>query len=158
VAIPAALVIFNELKLKFSPKKWEALKQNIIRITQEGNTLSDTFWQGSQTACPFLGLDGQGLCSIYDMRPISCRAYHSSDQVICKKGFDLRQEVHIPCFPLYKASTDMYTAVLIRMMSQKGLFSYQVGFVRALQILFEDDTALDKWIGGADVFKMAELS
>lgn len=157
VSIPEVLVIFNELKVKCSHKEWDVLMQRIIRTAQKGDTLSDAWWQESRTACPFLAVDGQHRCSIYTLRPMSCRAYHSTDMTVCEKGFHLGREVQIPCFPLYRASIDMYTAVLIKGMAGKGLFSYQVGFIRALMILLEDDMAVDKWIAGEDVFKTAGL-
>lgn len=158
VSIPEALIIFNELKSQATPEGFAFLKQKVIQSEQKGNTLEEAFWLSTQTPCPFLDIKGKKTCLIYALRPFSCRAYHSTDLAACRTGFEMGHEQQIPCFPLYRAVTDMYTSVFIQVMAQKGLFSFQVGFVRALQILFEDDTAADHWIQGNDVFRSARLS
>lgn len=35
-------------------------------------------------ACPLLGRDGK--CTVYDIRPLTCRFYHSLDRVACHSG------------------------------------------------------------------------
>ena len=157
VSIPEAIVVFTELKSQTTPEGLIFLKERVTRTTAKGDTLSEAWWLQTRTPCPFLDSDEQKLCLIYAMRPFSCRAYHSTDQTFCRNGYEKGQEVQIPCFPFYRAFTDIYSTVFIRTLAQKGLFSFQVGFIRALQILFEDDMAIEKWIGGDNVFHSAKL-
>ncbi|MGR3179682.1 MAG: YkgJ family cysteine cluster protein [Candidatus Anammoxibacter sp.] len=165
VSIAEAIVIFDQIKQNATDKGLEFLKQKVIHTAQKGNTLEDAWWLISQTSCPFLDTQDQNLCMIYDLRPFSCRAYHSTDVSVCRSGFEQAQTAQIPCFPFYRAFTDMYSTVFIKVMAQRGLASYQVGLVAVLGILFESDDAgeegghlIEEWFSGKDVFKAARLS
>lgn len=155
VSIPELLVIFYGLKAQSTKEVLVSFKARVASILARGNTLSEAFWHESQTACPFL--DTEGCCLIYALRPFSCRAYHSTDVAICRQGYEEKKTIQVPCFPLYRACTDMYASVFIRVLADKGLFSYQVGFVKGLDILFHDASALDRWLNKEDVFLAAAI-
>ncbi|MEH0019534.1 MAG: YkgJ family cysteine cluster protein [Desulfobacter sp.] len=155
VSIPELLVIFYELEAQSTPEGLAYFKNKIADVLSRGNTLSEAFWHDTQTPCPFL--DDQGRCLIYPIRPFSCRAYHSTDAEVCRKGYEEMCEVQVPCFPLYRATTDMYTSVFIKVLSDRGFASYQVGFVKGLGMLFEERSLSDQWLGKRDVFAAAAL-
>jgi len=155
VSIPELLVIFYELQAQATPEGLDYFKDRIMETLARGNTLTERFWHESQTACPFL--NNEGHCLIYAVRPFSCRAYHSTDEAVCSQGYEEKREVQVPCFPLYRACTDMYSSVFIRVLADKGFASYQVGFVKGLALLFNDDRIPDQWLGKADVFSSAAL-
>jgi len=158
VSIPEVLVIYSELAGQTTPEGFTILKERVLGAVAKGNTLDEAFWLTTRTPCPFLGVDTNNLCLIYSLRPFSCRAYHSTDLDACKKGYDQGRETMIPCFPLYRATTDMYSSIFTQVMAEKGFPSYQVGFVKALEILIMDNTASDEWLNNkADVFKAAKL-
>ncbi len=158
VSIPEVLVIYNQLAAQTTPEGFDLLKERVLGVAAGGNTLDGDFWLANQTPCPFLDIDAKRLCLIYKLRPFSCRAYHSTDLGACEQGFELRREIQIPCFPLYRATTDMYARLFTGVLAEKGFFSYQVGFVKALEILFKDGAASDQWlINREDVFKTAKL-
>ncbi len=184
VSIPEAIVIFEQIKANATEEGFEFLKQRVMGTAQKGDTLKEQWWLKSNTPCPFLDTQGQSLCLIYDLRPFSCRAYHSTDMDACLNGFEKKETVQIPCFTLYRAFTDMYSSIFIKSMMEIGLFSYQVGFVSALNILFEaqgpettiknsernrstpdslvskplaPNPLIEDWFKGNDVFKRAKL-
>ncbi len=155
VSIPELLVIFYELQARSTEEGLAYFKARVADTLARGNTLKEEFWHGSQTPCPFL--DEGGRCLIYAIRPFSCRAYHSTDDTVCRQGFEEKREVQVPCFPLYRACTDMYSSVFIKVLADKGFASRQVGFVKGLDILCRDDTAMDRWLNKEDVFSGAAL-
>ncbi|MCP3942323.1 MAG: YkgJ family cysteine cluster protein [Desulfobacteraceae bacterium] len=157
ISIPEALVIYNELAAQTTPEGFEALKDRVLGVAAGGDSLDEAFWLKTQTPCPFLDIDHNRLCLIYNLRPFSCRAYHSTDIDSCRKGFEQGCSTLIPCFPLYRATTDMYASIFTRVLAEKGFFSYQVGFIKALEILFTNGTASDQWLNREDVFKPAKL-
>jgi Fe-S-cluster containining protein len=158
VSIPEVLVIYGELSGQTTPEGFALLKERVLGVVAKGNTLDNAFWLTTQNPCPFLDVDTNRLCLIYSLRPFSCRAYHSTDLEACQKGFNLGRETMIPCFPLYRATTDMYSSIFTRVLAEKGFPSYQVGFVKALEILFNDKSASDEWLNNKqDVFKGAKL-
>ncbi|WDP84812.1 MAG: YkgJ family cysteine cluster protein [Desulfobacter sp.] len=127
----------------------------IFEISSQGNLLEEDFWRSTQQACPFL--NDQGCCIIYGFRPFSCRAYHSTDRKICQRGYEEKKEVQVPCFPLYRATTDMYSSVFIKVLGDKGFASFQVSLVKGLDILFKDEGASARWLGKKNVFLDAKI-
>lgn len=152
-SIPEVLVLFNGLTSHATPGGLAYFREKIIQAPGKGD--SDARWRAEKIACPFL--DDQNLCLIYDLRPFSCRAYHSLDAAVCREGFETGKKMSIPCFPLYRSCTDMYTTVFTRGMARKGLASYPVGFVKALELLFRDETRIARWFKGEDVFGPARI-
>ncbi|WDP90981.1 MAG: YkgJ family cysteine cluster protein [Desulfobacter sp.] len=155
LSIPELLVIFYELQGQATPEGLVYFRSRIQEILSKGDTLTETFWHESRTPCPFL--DDRRRCLIYAIRPFSCRAYHSTDEAVCRQGFEQGREVRVPCFPLYRACTDMYSSVFIKVLADKGFPSFQVGLVKGLDILFSDDTAARRWLAKEDVFSGAGL-
>ncbi len=158
VSIPEALVIFHEIRAQATAEGLAFLKQRILKTSDRGDILDENFWRRSRCPCPFLDMDGTYHCLIYGLRPFSCRAFHSLDDTACRRGYDLGMQIQVPCFPVYRASVDLYSSVLIQVAAQKGLASFQVGFIRALEILFTDDTAPDRWLKGENVFLSAKIA
>ena len=155
VSIPELLVIFYELRAQTTPEGLAYFRDRIAGTEAKGNTLTEAFWHTAQAPCPFL--NRQGRCLIYAIRPFSCRAYHSTDVAVCKQGYEEKCEVRVPCFPLYRATTDMYSSVFIKVLAEKGFPSYQVGFVKGLDLLFKDDSLSGRWLEKKDVFGRAKL-
>ncbi len=155
VSIPELLVVFYELQAQTTPEGLAYFRKQIAETVAKGNTLTEDFWHAAQAPCPFL--NHQGQCLIYAIRPFSCRAYHSTGMAVCKTGYEDRCEVKVPCFPLYWATTDMYSSVFIKVLSQMGFASYQIGFVKGLDLLFKDRALSDQWLEKKDVFGQASL-
>ncbi len=158
VSIPETLVIFHEIRAQATPEGLAFLKHRILKTSGRGDILDENFWRRSRCHCPFLDVDGAYQCLIYGLRPFSCRAFHSLDEAVCRKGYDQGMEIQVPCFPLYRAGVDLYSSVLIQVAAQRGLASFQVGFIRALEILFTDDTASEHWLQGENVFLPAKIA
>lgn len=146
VSVPEAIVIFNQIKINMTDDCFTFFRSKIEQAFEK-------------SACPFLAPDGH-VCLIYDLRPFSCRAFHSTDISICKAGFEKKSPVEIPCFPLYRAFIDVHSTIFIEEMKRRNLFSYQVGFISALHLLFQNAAPFDfigQWFDGKDVFKPAKL-
>jgi len=157
VSIPEVLVIFNALASQTTPEGFEFLKHQVQTTAQKGNTLEDAFWLETRTPCPFLDIQGSRTCLIYALRPFSCRAYNSTDLSACQKSFEQGTPTLIPCFSLYRASTDMYATIFTRVLAEKGFSAFQVGFVKALDILMHHPNASEQWLNREDVFARAKL-
>lgn len=83
----------------------------IDRLDQE-NRLSEVVAKaekltirGNGGACPLLGTDGR--CTVYDIRPLACAAYHSPDYKACRGG----AEAIIPRIDQLWAATSIITGM-----------------------------------------------
>ncbi|MCP4021365.1 MAG: YkgJ family cysteine cluster protein [Desulfobacteraceae bacterium] len=157
LSIPEALIIHNELMTKAPQDFVQEIQKRINTIAKTGDTVDDTFWHTTRTSCPFLEKSAGSICGVYNIRPLSCRAYHATSVENCKEGYDKGLETKIPCFPLFRSMIDMYSNAFIAAMKEKKLVSFQVEFTSALHILFSDNTAANRWLKGEDVFKTARI-
>lgn len=95
--------------------------------------------------CALFGTDGR--CSIYDSRPMSCRAYHSTSRQMCKGRLDGSQpnigEYTTLSFPSDSANLYSFWTVL-------GVRNAQYGFEMNsfLKRILKFDGRLDQWANG----------
>jgi hypothetical protein len=80
VTPPEALVIFDHLTSQLEEGALEAVKQRIAEARERTRGLSSTERFSPAYPCPFLE---QGCCSIYEVRPLSCRGMNSLDADDC---------------------------------------------------------------------------
>lgn len=155
VSIPELLVIHEELLAQTTPEGLDYFRNTVFHTARICQNLDETSWYDVQPPCPFL--DDQNGCLIYPIRPFSCRAHHSTDAGVCRQGYEEKKKVMVPCFPLYRATTDMYSSVFIRVMKDRGFPSFQVGLVKGLARLFEEPGLGASWLNREDVFSGARL-
>lgn len=106
--------------------------------------------------CTFL--DAEGLCRIYDVRPLACRSVTSESSEPCRQWLEEGQ-------PLGKvADRRRYTAhmatlhALDRALSSRGLQGGFLDFHAALLIALEDETAVPRWYAGEHPFSSATIA
>lgn len=90
--------------------------------------------------CPLL--DDQDRCSIYDMRPLTCRAFTSADAGLCHAmvfGDNLQKTTRIDQDPGHYRLHIEATDALQSLATRRGLNDRQEGFVHALLDCLEND-------------------
>lgn len=108
--------------------------------------------------CAFLN---DGLCAIYDIRPLACRGANSVDADLCRHLVERgdgdatpdRNWVHAVPYQAMAAMQDGLRAGF----SAAGLSDDRLELTRAVSIAIEDPGAGDKWIAGEPVFVAARL-
>ena len=105
--------------------------------------------------CAFL--NEEGLCRIYDVRPLACRSVTSESSEPCREWLEEGQ-------PLGKvADRRRYTAhmatlhALDRGLSSRALHGGFLDFHAALLVALKDDTAVPRWYAGEHVFSSATI-
>ncbi|HEY6641953.1 YkgJ family cysteine cluster protein [Povalibacter sp.] len=76
----------------FSPQQRAALQQEVFANSAEVAKLSEIERMQRTVKCPFL--DG-GRCTIYAVRPQTCRNYHATDSAGCRQSFEQPQNMDI---------------------------------------------------------------
>jgi Fe-S-cluster containining protein len=105
--------------------------------------------------CPLLR---KGLCSIHEYRPLKCRALLSFDYKPCeatlKAGtLEEQSKIQIPRFGLPNIIEPAITEGIRLACSDEGLQSCTVELTAALNLIFSDATAVDRWLAGEAVFQ-----
>lgn len=133
----------------------EAEQQRLIdrvgQVYAQVNPMSGSQRSSTNVACPYLA---QGKCSIYPVRPLSCRGFNSGSKEACQTVYQqARTDLPIPAFLPMLASAQGLKEGLLSGLQQAGLKTPLVDLVRASQKLFGDlEGNLDRWLEGVDVF------
>ncbi|WP_461208420.1 YkgJ family cysteine cluster protein [Desulfocurvus sp. DL9XJH121] len=157
-SIPEVLVIAGQLRQAMAPRVLDGLRGGLVALAEGGDATSLEWWLETRTPCPFLLTSEGGVCAIYDIRPFTCRSQHSTDAAACRKGFEEGRAVDVPCYPLLRRGLDIFSSAFISVMRERGLPSYQVGFVAAMAVALSEEDAAGRWLAGEDVFRAAEVA
>jgi Fe-S-cluster containining protein len=82
-----AIVVALHIRATFTPADLDDLRLSLAGFVQSTRGLSAADRRSPAHACPLLK---NQLCSVYDVRPLSCRGVHSFDQEACAR------ELHDP--------------------------------------------------------------
>lgn len=152
-SIPEVLVIAHQLRTNLPPKALADVTAQVHDTNERGDTASLGWWLANAVPCPFLDSETGSLCSIYEIRPFTCRSHHSTDATVCRQGFEKRTALDVPGYPLLRTGIDVYTTALVAATARHGLASHPVAFVPALALALEDESAATRWCTGTNVFK-----
>lgn len=155
-SIPEVLVIADSLRHSWTDEQLTCLSARVQQLCQQGQPQDQHWWHASQTACPFLS-DTSGLCTIYPIRPFTCRSHHSLSREDCRCGYESRRADEIPCYPLLRRMIDLYSSAFILALRQHNLASYQVALVPALNLALNDPQIGQHWLAGDDPFRSAAI-
>ena len=106
-------------------------------------------------ACPLLVDD---RCSVYSIRPMSCRGWNSLDVQGCEAHYvDPTQLTRVPIYgPQHQISAYIQEGMTAGLMAA-GLPYHRVELVAALRIALETPDALARWLEGEAIFEAASV-
>ena len=152
-SVPEVLRIAEYVREHFSENEQDLLGKRIDANVAALNSLTPPERLNKMILCPLI-VDHK--CSIHPIRPVPCRAHHSTDVEVCKKGFQHPDKVQIPHF----LDVDTVIAPVINGLRRAVRNSklQDPGFIdltRGLQIALKDARAREKWLNGEDIFAPA---
>lgn len=83
---PELAVIAGHLRRELGDAGLAALRARLERRTLETDPMDDEARWAARLPCALL--DGAGRCTVYAVRPLRCRAFHSTDANACRAAFD----------------------------------------------------------------------
>ena len=85
--------IVDYVRTRFSAPRLQRLQEDVARnaATMRGQTSEEQV--AANLPCPLLD---NGQCSVYAVRPASCRKFHATDVAGCKQSFDEPDNLVIP--------------------------------------------------------------
>jgi Putative zinc- or iron-chelating domain len=99
--------------------------------------------------CPLLSDE---LCSVYEMRPVSCRFWASADVAACLRVFRQSSGETVPTPMSHLKGRGAYEIALSLALKHVGLPHYYYELNAALTRALEREDAESAWLGGEDVF------
>jgi Fe-S-cluster containining protein len=152
VTVPEVIAI--KAQLEASPQHLDVIKKRAAELAKDARIFSDTEKPRARIPCALLGEDGS--CSVYEVRPIPCRSWLSTDVESCKKHLDGEGE---PMFVLSAARSGRFVQLgLAKVMADIERFPYLVELTAGLDIALNVPNAIDRWLAGEPVFEPASAA
>ena len=112
----------------------------------------------AQVPCPLLDV-ATGKCGAYEVRPVSCRAYHSGDVTVCRKAFDAREaNPVVPINPVLFHVAHAYGFGMMTGCASDGLDVGPYDLAATLPAALEGTDLARRWLAKEKVFEHTALS
>lgn len=148
---PELIGVVAFVETKFTDEQRASLGERLKTRNAESRTMTELEKGLSSRPCPFLA---EGRCSIYPVRPFTCRSYHSADVEACRRKFE-GEEVKIPQIADFGAVTYPIMAGHTKALTDDGLHVEPLWFSEAMEIALYQPGAIAEWCSGSDPFAPA---
>ncbi len=152
--VPEVLAIADEIRRSWDSRKTSELKHRTSILRRKSRGQTDEQWGNDRHRCPMLA---DGRCSVYDKRPLDCRAHNSQDVGACERAWIDYLDWDVPVNFHMQASYKHLQAGLLEGLAKMGLPARLVELNAALNIALEDEQARNRWRSGEPIFEDAEL-
>ena len=150
-ATPAEVLrIADFLRQTRSPEELAALQQALAQLDAQTRGVSVQQRLGLKQLCPLL-VDGG--CSIYPVRPLTCRGYTSNSAAVCRRKVEEpEQPVKVEADPVRYIFCQGVLNGLDDGLADNGLEHGMVELIAALRIALDDPNSLKRWLKGERIF------
>jgi hypothetical protein len=162
VTPPEVFAIHAHLRATRTPVELDAVVRRIRDADDETRGMAPAQRLSPELPCPFLEA---ARCSIYEVRPLSCRGTNSLDAAVCERTLrdaDARAALlagreSIPCYQEPIRAFHAVTAGLQLALDQlHGLEAEPLELTAAMRIMVDDpDGVAARWLGGKEPFAAA---
>lgn len=135
---------------RFTPEQLDALKSR-AQVSAEG-ARGKTVLSYPVQPCAFL-VDGE--CSVYDARPLACRAEHALDVEPCRQAYETGEDVPGERDMGVSARASVMRAALEATLKTAGFASHSYELQQALSLALNKPGAIEQWTRGKDMFAAA---
>lgn len=157
ISPPEAFYIARHMETAFEPEARDALKDRVIASAGRTQGMDGAERYVRREPCPFLRPD-DWYCGLHTARPLVCRAMHSGSLAACTKAYETRDAtVPAPTMAVFFENTKAYMSAYISTLRPRGLAIYPVEMTTALSIIWAEDDAMGRWLGGEDLFAPARI-
>jgi Fe-S-cluster containining protein len=152
VTPPEVFWIAEQLARTASSAERARIAALALELSADPRIFSEYEKPAARLPCPLLS--DAGACSVYEARPLACRAWNALDAEACRRALDDDSEpptVHEPLARLYAATS----LGLLGALGDAGLDAPLLELTSALAIALSNPQALELWLAGEPVFAPA---
>lgn len=152
VTVPEVTAIVAYLQAL--PERLEVVRKRAAELAKNPLIFSDSEKPRARIPCALLEDDGS--CGVYEVRPLPCRSWLSTDVESCKKHLDETAE---PKVILDAARSGRFIQLgLVKVMDDIERSPYLVELTAGLDIALNVPGAIESWLAGEPVFERASAA
>jgi Fe-S-cluster containining protein len=129
------------------------LAARIASADADSRTLDERQRVAARLRCPYIH---DGICLIYQVRPLACRGHASYDVRACAEAATGRVD-EIPYSEPHRTVRSLVQNAMQSALRDAGLAFSLYEINRAVCLALEDETCAQAWLAGADVFASAAV-
>jgi len=151
---PEVFRIAQYLQDHLSSEEFALARDRIIRRDEERKAMQDDRWTAARLPCSLLVDD---RCSVYRVRPLTCRGFNSSDARQCEHWVKVRGQVEVP---IYEPQHRLATLVLDGLragLAEGKLPNDLLELTAGLRIALTVPNAFDRWTAGDSIIAPARM-
>ena len=157
VSPPEAFYVARHVETTFEPEARDALKARVTASAERTRGMDGAARYVAREPCPFLR-DEDWYCGLHTARPLVCRAMHSGSLPACRKAYENRDAAFAtPTMAVFFENTKAYMSAYTSALRPRGLKIYPVELSGALSIIWREADAMERWLGGEDLFAPAGI-
>jgi Fe-S-cluster containining protein len=154
-SVPEVLRIVTHLQQTLSAGELQSVRERVARLHEQRNALQVKTRGHTSIPCALL-VDNR--CSVYPVRPLTCRGFNSSEARQCERSLDPRTRAIVPA---YAPQQRLATLVLDGMragLHESRLSGALLELTGALHVALTSPNAFEQWLAGKAAFDLARLS
>lgn len=149
---PSVLRIAAALREQRTEAEFAQALARVVALDKKTHGMPWTLAERPPFPCAFLV---DGACSIYEVRPLVCRAWNSADADACRRA--LAEESVEMRFDLYQRTTFAAAEQGIKVaLGPHGLDATDLELTAAIRVAMENPDACERWLAGQPVFAGCE--
>lgn len=153
-AAAEVLRIADFMRTTFTPEQLQATRQRVEELQERRHQLREDRWLAVRQPCSLL-VDHR--CSVYEVRPLTCRGYNSSDARKCEQSVQQREPVDVPVHQVVQRLAVFALDGLRAGQAECGLQADLLELNAALRICLDQPDAGHRWLAAEDVFATARM-
>ena len=149
---PEALLIGHHIAQQFSQAEKDLLLAHVARIIEIIKAMgpAESAARRREIPCPLLR---NRTCSVYPARPLVCRAMHGLDRERCMRELRTGSLAGSQYYAHRHEIALSVSAGLMEGCKAAGLQSGPLNLTRALHDFFTQESMVERWINGEEVFR-----
>jgi Fe-S-cluster containining protein len=152
--VPEVLRIVTHLQQSLSAVELQEANERVARLHEQRKTLQARGRFRTSLPCALL-VDNR--CSVYPVRPLTCRGFNSSDARQCELSLDPRNRAVVPAYAPQQRLATLVLDGTRAGLAEAGLSGTLLELTAALHIALTDADALHQWRAGKASFEAARM-
>jgi Fe-S-cluster containining protein len=151
---PEVFRIVAFLRQHVSAELQRATQERVVAVDEQRRSLRGDSAAARRLACPLL-VDHR--CSVYPVRPLTCRGFNSGNARRCEEWVTTRQPVEIPAYLPQRRLATFVLDGLRAGLAESGLPHDLLELTAALRVALLVPDAGKRWLAGQPVFGAARF-